>query len=154
HFRSSKQSLEFDPVKLKGANTNFEMAGSMRFAGNRALSMRLNGTLDLRLLTGYFPDMDIRGPALINTSFEGTLDRPRITGKVHIDNASARSTDFPTGLSALKGDIIFDATRAFFSDMTAEAGGGSLHLSGGMNYSEAALRYDVSVRSDRMRIRY
>src|SRR5262249_48888331 len=117
-------------------------------------SLRLNGTADLRLLTGYFPDMDIRGPALINTSFEGTMDRPRITGRVHIEGASARSQDFPTGLSAIKGDIVFDATRAFFSDMTAEAGGGTLHLSGGMNYAESVLRYDVSLRSDRLRIRY
>jgi translocation and assembly module TamB len=154
HFRSSKQSLEIDHVKLKGASTNFEIAGSLRFTGNRALALRLNGTADLRLLTGFFPGMDIRGPALINTSFEGTLDRPRITGKVHIDNASARSVDFPTGLSAIKGDIVFDSTRAFFNDMAAEAGGGTLHLSGGMNYAESVLRYDVSVRSDRMRIRY
>ena len=154
HFRSSKQSLEIDPVKLKGANTNFEIAGSLRFTGTRALSLRLNGTADLRLLTGFFPGMDIRGPALLNTSFEGTLDRPRITGRVHIDNASARSVDFPTGLSAIKGDIVFDSTRAFFNDMTAEAGGGTLHLSGGLNYAETVLRYDVSVRSDHMRIRY
>jgi len=154
HFRSSKQSLEIETAKLKGANTNFEVAGAVRFTGSRALSLRLNGTADLRLLAGLFPDLDIRGPAQINTSLEGTVDRPRITGKVHIDNASARSVDFPTGLSAIKGDIVFDATRAFFNDMTAEAGGGTLQISGGVNYAETVVRYDVSVRSDRMRIRY
>src|SRR5262249_51548672 len=37
HFRSSKQSLEVDPVKFQGANTNFEIAGSIHFTGNRAL---------------------------------------------------------------------------------------------------------------------
>jgi translocation and assembly module TamB len=154
HLRSSKQSLEIDPVKLQGANTNFEIAGAVHFTGSRALMLRLNGTADLRLLTGFVPDMDIHGPAQINTSFEGTIDRPRITGKVHIENASARSIDFPTGLSAIKGDIIFDATRLFFNDMTAQAGGGTLRVSGGVNYAESVLRYDVSVRSDRMRIRY
>src|SRR5438874_4018217 len=42
-------------------------------------------------------------------SFEGTLDRPRITGGVHIENVSARAADFPTGLSAMQGDLIFDS---------------------------------------------
>src|SRR5262249_34496718 len=131
-----------------------EIAGSVRFSGKGTLALKLNGSADLRLLSGLFPAMDVRGPAQINTSLEGSLDRPRINGRVHLENAAARSVDFPTGLSAIKGDIVFDATRAFFSDMTAEAGGGSLHLSGGINYAESVLRYDVSVRSERMRIRY
>ena len=154
HFRSSKQILEIDPVKFKGTDTNLQIEGSVRFTGSRALGLRLNGLVDLRLLSGFFPDFDVRGPAQINAGFEGTVDRPRITGKVHIENASARSLDFPTGLSAIKGDIIFDSTRLFFSDMTAEAGGGTLRLSGGLNYAESVLRYDVSVRTDRVRIRY
>ena len=154
HFRSSKQSLEIDPVKLKGTDTNLQIEGAVRFTGSHAVGLRLNGAVDLRLLSGFFPDFDVRGPAQINAAFEGTTDRPRITGKVHIENASARSLDFPTGLSAIRGDIIFDSTRMFFNDMTAEAGGGTLHLSGGLNYAEAVLRYDVSVRTDRLRIRY
>jgi len=46
-------------------------------------------------------------------SFEGTLDRPRITGRVHIENAFARAKDFPTGLSGITGDVVFDATRLY-----------------------------------------
>jgi len=57
------------------------------------------------LLTGFVPDLEARGTAQINASFEGFIDRPRITGKVHVENASARGTDFPTGLSAIKGEL-------------------------------------------------
>jgi len=35
-----------------------------------------------------------------------------------------------------------------------ESGGGSLHLTGSVNYAEPPLRYDINVRSDRVRIRY
>src|SRR5712664_389489 len=154
HFRSTKDSLEIDPVTLKGADTNLQIAGSVQFAGRRAVGLRLNGSLDLRLISGFVPNLDARGPAQINASFEGTLDRPRITGRVHIENASARVVDFPTGLSAIKGDVVFDATRLYFENMSAESGGGTLHLSGSVNYAESPLRYDVSVRTDRVRIRY
>jgi translocation and assembly module TamB len=154
HLRSTKNSLEIDPVTLHGADTNLQIAGSVQFAGRRTVGLRLNGALDLRLISGFVPALDARGPAQINASFEGTLDRPRITGRVHIENASARALDFPTGLSAITGDVVFDATRMYFESMSAESGGGTLHLSGSINYAESPLRYDVSVRTDRVRIRY
>ncbi len=154
HFRSTKDSVEIDPVTLRGTDTNLQIAGSVQFAGRRAVGLRLNGALDLRLISGFVPNLDARGPAQINASFEGTLDRPRITGRVHIENASARAADFPTGLSAIKGDVVFDATRLYFENMSAESGGGTLHLSGSVNYAESPLRYDVSVRTDRVRVRY
>jgi translocation and assembly module TamB len=154
HFRSTKNSLEIDPVTLRGTDTNLQIAGSVQFAGRRTVGLRLNGALDLRLISGFVPNLDARGPAQINASFEGTLDRPRITGRVHIENASARAADFPTGLSAITGDVVFDATRMYFENMSAESGGGTLQLSGSVNYAESPLRYDVSVRTDRVRIRY
>lgn len=154
HFRSSKDSLEIDPVTLRGTDTNLQISGAVQFAGRRAVGLRLNGALDLRLISGFVPNLDARGPAQINASFEGTLDRPRITGRVHIENASARAADFPTGLSAIMGDVVFDATRLYLENMSAESGGGTLHLSGSVNYAESPLRYDLSVRTDRVRIRY
>ena len=80
------------------------------------------------------PSLQASGPAQINASFEGPFDRPRITGKVHIENASARVADFPTGMSNIQGDLTFDATRLFFENVTAESGGGTLRLTGSVNY--------------------
>jgi translocation and assembly module TamB len=154
HFRSTKESLEVDPVTLRGADTNLQISGSVQFAGKRSVGLRLNGDLDLRLLGGFVPDLDARGPAQVNATFEGTIDKPRITGRVHIENASARAADFPTGLSSIKGDLVFDATRLHFENLTAESGGGTLQVAGSVNYVESPLRYDISVRSDHVRIRY
>ncbi|HLZ13335.1 MAG TPA: translocation/assembly module TamB domain-containing protein [Candidatus Acidoferrum sp.] len=154
HFRASTEEINIDPVTFKGKDTNFKMEGSVRFTGRRAVALKLNGAVDLRLVSGFVPDLDARGPAQINASFEGTLDRPRITGRVHIDNASARMADFPTGLSAIKGDLIFDATRLSFDNLTAEAGGGTLTLTGSVNYADRPIHYDISARTDRARIRY
>ena len=73
---------------------------------------------------------------------------PSITGRIHIENASGRLADFPTGLSAITGDLIFDATRLHFENLTAQAGGGTLHLTGSVNYTERPVRYDITARSD------
>ena len=153
-FRSSRDGLEIEPVTLHGTDTNVKVEGSVQFTGRRSLSMHLDGAVDLRLLAASVPDVDIHGPAQINAAIEGTMERPRITGRVHIDSASVRAADFPTGLSAIKGDFIFDTTRLFFNEATAEVGGGTLRLSGSVNYGERPFRFDLSTNSDRVRIRY
>jgi translocation and assembly module TamB len=153
-FRSSREALEIEPVVMHGTDTNVKIDGSVQFTGRRILALHLDGAVDLRLLNVSLPTMDVHGGAQINAAVEGTIEHPRITGRVHLDNASVRAADFPTGLSAIKGDLIFDTTRLFFSDVTAEVGGGTLQLSGSVNYGEGAVRYDLSTNSDRVRIRY
>jgi translocation and assembly module TamB len=154
HFRSSRDTLQIEPAEFRGPDTDIRLEGNVNFSERGSLNLRLNGGLNLRLLSGIAPKLTVGGPAQVNASFEGTLDRPRITGKIHIDNAAARVADFPTGLSAITGDLVFDATRLFFNNVTAQAGGGTLHLTGSVNYNEQPLRYDITARSDGTRIRY
>ncbi|HTP68378.1 MAG TPA: translocation/assembly module TamB domain-containing protein [Dongiaceae bacterium] len=154
HITSTRDSLKIDTVALKGTDTNASMSGSIQFTGRRTISLKLNGSVDLGLLAGYIPDVDVVGHADINASFEGTLDRPRIIGQVKLNSVSARSVDFPTGLSNLKGDLVFDANRLFFSNLTGEAGGGVIALSGSVSYSDKPLRYDITAKTDRLRVRY
>jgi translocation and assembly module TamB len=154
HLTSTRDSLKIVSAALKGTNTNAELSGSVRFTGKPSLSLKLNGSVDLRLLNGYIPNVETSGHADMNASFEGPLDRLRIIGRVQLNNVSARSSDFPTGLSNLKGDLVFDANRLFFENLTGEAGGGILSLTGSVNYSDRPLRYDISAKTDRLRIRY
>jgi translocation and assembly module TamB len=146
--------LKIDSAALKGTDTNASLSGSIQFTGRKTLALKLNGSVDLGLLSGYIPDIDVIGHADINASFEGTLDRPRIIGQVKLNNVSARSEDFPTGLSNLKGDLVFDANRLFFDNVTGEAGGGVIGLSGSVNYSDKPLRYDITAKTNRLRVRY
>jgi translocation and assembly module TamB len=154
HFRSTRDEINIDQATFRGTDTNLEISGNVKFSGRRNISLNLNGALDLRLLTGFVPDLDARGPAQVNAAFEGTLDRPRITGKVHIEKAQARAVDFPTGLSGLSGDLVFDASRLFFENVTAEVGGGTLVLAGSVYYADRPLRFDISTRTEGVRIRY
>jgi translocation and assembly module TamB len=153
-FRSSRDNLEIESAAFKGPNTNLQVSGKVQFTDRRVLDMRLNGAMDLRLLSSLVPGLTSSGSGQIDGIFEGTLDNPRITGRIHIENASARVADFPTGLSAIQGDFFLDASRMQFDNLTAQAGGGTLHLSGTVNYTERPIRYDISARSDSTRIRY
>jgi translocation and assembly module TamB len=154
HLTSTRDSLKIESAALKGTDTNAELTGFMQFTGKRAVSLKLNGSVDLRLLNGYIPGVSTSGHADMNASFDGTMDKLRIIGRVTLKSVSARSADFPTGLSNLKGDLVFDANRLFFENLTGEAGGGLISLTGSVNYSDKPLRYDISAKTDRLRIRY
>jgi translocation and assembly module TamB len=154
HFHSSRENLQIEPATFHGTDTNVQIGGTVAFSGQKPLNMHLNGTLDLRLLASFVPGLTAGGTAQANAIFEGSLDHPRITGRIHVENASARLADFPLGLSAIKGDFIFDATRLFFENLTAQAGGGTLHLSGALNYADRPVRYEINARSEDTRIRY
>ena len=153
-FRYSPAELRVSQATFRGPDTDLQITGLAQFSGPRRLDLLLNGAGNLRLLSGFFPDLEAEGRAQINASLEGTLDRPSMKGRMHIENASARLRDFPTGLSALAGDLVFDANRLFFDKVTAQAGGGTLQFSGSVNYAGQPLRYDITARTSGVRIRY
>lgn len=154
HFRSSREQFDIDPATLRGPDTNIEFSGSVHLAEPRTLALKLKGAANLRLLSGFVPGVYAQGPAQIDATLAGTIERPRITGRAHVEKASARSGDFPIGLSDIQGDITFDATRLFFENMHAQVGGGTLLLTGSVNYADRPVRYDVAARTDQMRVRY
>jgi translocation and assembly module TamB len=149
-----RDEVRIEQASLRGPETDFSVSGSARFAGDRALDLRLAGGVNLRLLGAFAPRLDARGPARVDAGIAGTLANPRITGRVRLENASFRYGDFPTGLSQVTGDLVFDASRLLFDNLTAESGGGQLALAGSLTYGNGPVRYDLTARTQRVRIRY
>ncbi|MBI1749352.1 MAG: translocation/assembly module TamB domain-containing protein [Acidobacteria bacterium] len=150
------EEVRVEQAHIRGAETDLAIAGFVRFTGTRPVNLRLAGTVNLQLLGGFLPTLEARGAAGVNASIEGTLANPRITGGVHVENASANYGDFPAGLSKLRGDFVFDRSRLVFENVTAEAGGGKVVLGGTLTYGDggAAVRYDLTMQATRVRVRY
>jgi translocation and assembly module TamB len=155
-FQYSSNEVHVLHANFKSTGSDFTLEGSARFGGTRALQMGINGTVDLRLLGGFIPSLDIRGSAAINTKIEGTLDRPQIIGRMQVQDVSANYGDFPVGLSKVTGTFIFDTSRMNFSEVHAEIGGGQMTLSGNLTYGEGmnSARYDITSKATNVRIRY
>jgi translocation and assembly module TamB len=149
-----RDEVRIEEAHLQGSNTDFRFSGYARFAGDRALSLKLAGSVNLQLASGLFPRLEATGAAQVDAQIEGTYSSPRIIGRVHVADAAMRYGDFPAGLSHVKGDFVFDSTRLFFDNVNAEAGGGVLRLGGSLTYGEGPLRYEVTANANRIRIRY
>jgi translocation and assembly module TamB len=146
--------VHVDQATLSGSDTNFHVTGDARFTGTRALNLNVAGAINLRLASGLFPELDARGTAQLNGAVTGTFSSPRITGQAKIVDASAHYGDFPAGLSNLNGDVVFDRNRLIFDNLTAQAGGGDLKISGSLDYGEGPMHYEVNTAATRVRIRY
>lgn len=149
-----RDEVRIEQANLRGTDTDFRLSGFARFAGGRAVEMRMDGAVSLQILAGFVPRLEATGRAQVNAGVLGTLNAPRFNGKIHVEGATARFADFPAGLSNLTGDFNFDTARMAFENVTAESGGGHLRMGGTVAYGEGQLSYTLNATSDQVRIRY
>jgi translocation and assembly module TamB len=149
-----RNEVRIEQARLHGPNTDLQFNGSARFDRDRPLHLSLSGSVNLRFLDRVIPDLAAQGRADVNVSVEGTMSRPRITGRASLKDASATYSDFPAGLSHVSGDLVFDRSRMLFDRITAQSGGGVLALNGAVNYGEGPLRYELNASTTLVRIRY
>jgi translocation and assembly module TamB len=101
------------------------------------------------------PDLQAAGKADVNVAIQGTLSKPRITGRAKVQDASAIYAESPVGLSHVNGELVFDSSRLLFENLVAESGGGQLSLSGSVTYGEdGPVRYEISAKTNQVRVRY
>ena len=149
-----RNEIRIEQARLHGPDTDLQLSGSARFDRDRRLDFSISGGANLRLVTGFLPDLNAHGRTDVNVSVQGTMAQPRVTGTATVRGASATYADFPVGLSNVNGDFIFDKSRLLFDRVTAEAGGGQLTLSGNVAYGEGPVRYQVTATTSTLRIRY
>ncbi|HKW87715.1 MAG TPA: translocation/assembly module TamB domain-containing protein [Candidatus Acidoferrales bacterium] len=149
-----RSQVHVDQAAFTGTDSNFHVTGDAGFTGTRALNLNIAGAINLRLAAGLFPQLDARGTAQVNGAISGTFSSPRITGQAKIIDGSAHYGDFPAGLSNMNGDVMFDRNRLIFDNLTAQAGGGDLRISGALDYGEGPMHYEVNAVATRVRIRY
>jgi translocation and assembly module TamB len=154
-FTYHRNEIRIAQAHLRGPDSNFQISGSARFDRERPMHVTVTGAVNLGLLKGVMPDLHATGEANVNVAVEGTMSKPRITGRTTVRDASANYSDFPVGLSHLNGDLVFDRSRLLFENVTADSGGGQLTLNGSVTYGEEGpVRYEIYARTPQVRIRY
>ena len=150
----SRDEVLVDSAHLRGPDTDLVLSGRARFARDLLVSLKLSGKLNLRLLSGIYPDLQARGPAALDVTLQGTTLHPRLAGRLTLQSDSATYGDFPVAISQASGDVLFDINRLTFDNLSADIGGGQVQLTGSVTYGEGPLSYDVAARGRAIRLRY
>ncbi|HYO82596.1 MAG TPA: hypothetical protein VES20_14425, partial [Bryobacteraceae bacterium] len=148
------RALKVRDAHLVGSETDLRLAGGVTLGPKPALDLSMKGNLNVGVLQNFDPDLIASGIAVVNASVRGTVDKPDLSGRMELRNASFYIRDFPNGLDGANGIVLFDQRRATIEKLTAHTGGGELALNGFVGFGGRELLYQLQGRAERVRIRY
>ncbi|HUN87401.1 MAG TPA: translocation/assembly module TamB domain-containing protein [Terriglobales bacterium] len=149
----TNQRLRLDSFNLVGSDTQFTAAGSVNLSGDRRMSLRGDGRLNLKLAQSLDPDINSSGFVDAHINVRGTVSNPSLVGEVKLTNGAVSLIDFPNGLSDINGTLVFNEERIQVQTLTARTGGGDIRIGGFATY-DPSVAFNVTVQGSDIRMRY
>jgi translocation and assembly module TamB len=153
-FVVANQSVHITQFHMLGEGTDLTAHGSVQLAGTRTLDLAADGHLDLKLLTGFYPDLTASGLVTMNMTVGGTLADPFPQGHLQFVNGSLSYATLPSGLSEVSGSLLFTRDRLHVETLTARTGGGTLNFQGDASYLHQQLNFNLTASGKDVRLRY
>src|SRR5258708_16750780 len=85
------------------------------------------------------PKILARGDLGVNLNAGGTLSQPVLQGRLEVKNTYVSHNDFPSGLSALNGVLLFDRNRIQIESLSGTTGGGTIALTRFATYQSGGI---------------
>ncbi len=153
-FEVADQTLRLEEFHLTGSGTNFTAHGTAHLAQSRVMDFHLEGTVNVGLLRTLNPKVSAEGTLNVRLDANGTLADPVLQGRIEVRDTSLSHDDFPSGLSGLNGELIFDRQRIQIERLTGATGGGIVALTGSASYQKGSLLLDLGASARDVRLRY
>jgi translocation and assembly module TamB len=152
-FVVDRQVVSIQHFRLVGDGTDFEATGTAQLASPRALDLRANGIINLKVIQTLNPDYMSSGLMTVGLRVGGTMAAPDVGGRVQITDGSLANIDLPSGLSNINGTLLFNQDRLRVQKLSAQTGGGLLNLGGFITYNRN-LTFDLTADGRDIRLRY
>ena len=123
-----------------GAGNRINVSGSALLTGaSPALDFALDGTLDLRMLSAFSPDVATMGRTAFDVRVTGVADQPLVDGRLSIENGGLVVRDPRFAVTDLQGTVTFARDALELGDIRANANGGTLLVTGNIQYPKFAI---------------
>ena len=124
----------------------FHGGGSYQFAEDR-LDAEVAGRLDLSLFRARIPAArELRGPLEVRLRLAGPLASPALSGSAEVLDAEMFIRPFPAKITRLRGSIQVAADRLEIRDLSGQTGGGTVQLSGTLDWTRTPVRVDADLQ--------
>jgi translocation and assembly module TamB len=144
--------LQLDEAEMKGDNTDIHLNGTIPLRGSGAMNVNANGSVNLVILQPWTDGGSSSGQLNVQLKVQGPLTQPAIDGRVRIANAVFTSDTLPVGIESLNGDLAIAGNRLDISNLTAQAGGGTINVTGNATYGKNS-NFNLALRANSVRIR-
>ncbi len=138
---------------MRGASTDLEVEGSVRFTDPPTLAFDAQGQADAKLLALMDPAVHATGRSEMKLRVSGSPTQPLLYGTLKVQDLNLNYDDFPFYLSGLNGEIQLEGERATTHSLRGQSGSGSVSLTGSMTFTPIP-RFEVQADLDQVRVRY
>jgi translocation and assembly module TamB len=125
--------VNFHETRFTGTNTNVTLGGAVATASGGHNNLAVNGHINLRILSGFSPDVFSSVVAVLAINVGGTYENQRVTGRASLNSASISVLlgDQRVQLANLDGVILFNSSQAQIESLRGTLGGGKITATGG-----------------------
>lgn len=131
------------------AGSELAVGGRAALTGARALDLRVDGRLDLRVLGAVMPSVTTGGTGDVAIALRGTVDAPHAEGVVQFTDGELQLSDPRIGLTNGSGLLLLEPGEVTISRLEGVVNGGRLTGSGNVRHDGATLTGgSVSLQAD------
>jgi translocation and assembly module TamB len=145
--------LNLQHGSIRGTDTDVNFEGSIPLLDRAAaMSLRVNGNVNLQLAQMFDPDVRTSGQLRFNINSHGTTGKD-IGGEIDIVDANYASADLPVGLQHGNGVLTLTTDRINIKSFQGTVGGGTVTASGGVAY-RPAIQFDLGMAAKGIKLLY
>ncbi|MGA8274463.1 MAG: translocation/assembly module TamB domain-containing protein, partial [Candidatus Sulfotelmatobacter sp.] len=153
-FSVANQVFTIEQFHMLGEGTDLTSRGSVQLSGSRAVDLTADGHVDLKLLSGFDPNLTGSGLVTMTGTVGGTLADPFPQGRLQFNDISLSYATLPSALSGVSGSMIFTRDHIHIETLTARTGGGTLAFQGDASYLNQQLNFNLTASGKDVRLRY
>lgn len=154
-IRIEGDALELDAVELRGDGTRLTLSGHGTLGDPPRFDLAAKGDVDLRLLSGWDPQLQANGSALLDLSVSGAPAELVWRGDVRIEGARVRHPEWPAALDDLRATARLSPVMWELVELEAGVGGGAVSATGSARVEGHAIReYRLEVSGKGVRMTY
>jgi translocation and assembly module TamB len=149
----SQSVLTVHPVEIRGTGTSLRVEGTLPFRGAAKPSLNAQGSVDLRVLRIFSPNLRSSGLLSLNVHASSSGDGPQLEGQANLQNVALATSDVPLGVEKLNGTLAIADNKVQVSQLTAQVGGGQLSMRGLVAY-RPKLQFDLTLQGSSVQLLY
>jgi translocation and assembly module TamB len=141
------------PSGFKGTGTSVQFQGSVPVSGPARMNVAAHGSIDMRLIQVFSPDLHTQGTVSLDVSAKGTTKDPGLGGQIRVQNVSLSTAAVPVGLENFNATMQLTETGIQITNATGQVGGGQITAGGSLLY-RPQLQMNVALSAKSVRLRY
>jgi outer membrane protein assembly complex protein YaeT len=119
-------------LALSGSAGTIGASGTAGLAGNRALDVRIDGTLNVAALSALTTKVRTEGTAVWKLAARGTTSAPVLNGTLDLTDATVASDEFGVVAVNVAGHVDVEGTRLKLTTLAGEVNGGKFEGAGSL----------------------